>query len=206
MHYNPRACSPCEFFVLFSVSHTHTMTKSVNTSSKVGPKTGPKSSKVVPLVVRPKKKRRKPSQRKAISEIKKYQQGKFATSTLIPKSCFSRLARKTAEDYKYDLRFQDGALENLQSACEAYIVELLNNGNKIATSSGRMTLQANDLRLAHSIATGGEFHMLTEEEKKLEASLVNEEEEADEDDGDLSVEEDEDGEYTDEDDTEDESV
>lgn len=170
------------------------MTKSVNT------KVGPKSSKVVPLVVKHKKKRRKPSQRKAISEIKKYQQGKHATSTLIPKSCFSRLARKTAEDYKIDLRFQDGALENLQSACEAYIVELLNNGNKIATSSGRMTLQANDLRLAHSISTGGEFHMLTEEEKKLEASLVNEEEAA-EDDGDLSVEEYEDGEYTDEDDT-----
>lgn len=162
-----------------------------------------KSAKVAP-VARPKKKRRKKTngQRKAISEIKKYQQGKFATSTLIPKSCFARLARKTAVNYKTGLRFQDDALSGLQSACEAYLVELLNNGNKIASCSGRMTLQANDLRLAHSIATGKDFEMLSEEEQKLESTLTEKEDDNDDagsDEDDLSdVESEEDGDFSDE--------
>ena len=168
------------------------MTKTEQKSSKVGPL----SSKVTPLhqVAKKKKKRRKPSRRKAISEIKKYQSGKHATTSLIPKSCFSRLARKTASDYKFGLRFQDGALENLQSACESYLVELMNNSNKIALSSGRMTLQANDLRLAHSIATGCDFQMLTEQEKKIEENTNLDFEE--EEDDDLSPEEEEDGDYS----------
>lgn len=145
-----------------------------------------KSAKVAPIS-RPKKKRRKgkASQRKAISEIKKYQQGKYAVSTLIPRSCFARLARKTAESYKYDLRFQDDALSGLQTACEAYLIDLLKNGNKIASCSGRMTLQANDIRLAHSISTGSDFQMLTEEEKLAEdknAAGLDAYEQSDEDD------------------------
>lgn len=167
------------------------MTKTGLESSKVGPL----SSKVTPLhqVAKKKKKRRKPSQRKAISEIKRYQSGKHATSSLIPKSCFSRLARKTASDYKPGLRFQDGALENLQYSCESYLVELMNNSNKIALSSGRMTLQANDLRLAHSIGTGCGFQMLTEQEKKVEENInLDFEEEED----DLSPEEEEDEDYS----------
>jgi len=143
--------------------------------------TASKSAKVAPVhLIKKKKKRRKTSQRRAISEIKKYQQGgKFATSTLIPKSCFARLTRKTAEKYKWDLRFQDDALSGLQTACEAYLVELLNNANKIACTSGRMTLQANDLRLAHSIKSGDEFKMLSKEEEMREASLGASQEEQD---------------------------
>lgn len=145
-----------------------------------------KSAKVAPIS-RPKKKRRKgkASQRRAISEIKKYQQGKYAVSTLIPRSCFARLARKTASEYKFDLRFQDEALSGLQTACEAYLIDLLKNGNKIASCSGRMTLQANDIRLAHSISTGGDFSMLTEEEKLAEdknAAGLEAYEQSDEDD------------------------
>tara|TARA_B100000683_G_scaffold263777_1_gene292481 strand:- start:728 stop:1264 length:537 start_codon:yes stop_codon:yes gene_type:complete len=167
-----------------------------------------KSAKVAPIL-RPKKKRRKKTngQRKAISEIKKYQQGKFATSTLIPKSCFARLARKTASNFKTSLRFQDDALSGLQSACEAYLVELLNNGNKIASCSGRMTLQANDLRLAHSIATGKDFEQLTDEEQKFEFSLTEKEDENDDalSDG-LSAEESEDdGDFSEDDDADDDA-
>ena len=157
-----------------------------------------KSAKVAPIRKTKKKRRKsKASQRKAISEIKKYQQGKYATSTLIPKSCFARLARKTAAKYKYDLRFQDDALSGLQTACEAYLIELLNNGNKIASCSGRMTLQANDIRLAHSISTGGDFKMVTEEEKKIEesqaAGLAAHE---DEDEADLSPEDEDEDDYS----------
>ena len=136
------------------------------------------SAKVAP-VLRIKKKRRKKNtlQRKAISEIKKYQQGKHATSTLIPKSCFARLARKTAQDCAgYNkFRFQDDALSGLQSSCESFLIDLLRNSNNIAQSSGRITVQANDIRLAHSIASGGSFKMLNEEEKKLESSESHEE-------------------------------
>lgn len=157
--------------------------------------TSGQSTKVRPISRTRKKKKRKSkaSQRKAISEIKKYQQGKYATATLIPKSCFARLARKTAAMYKGDLRFQDDALSGLQTACESYLIDLLNNGNKIATCSGRMTLQANDIRLAHSISTGSEFDMITEEEKKIEeshaAGLGAHE---DEDEADLSPEDEDD--------------
>ena len=169
----------------------------------------PGTSAKTNALLKPKRKRRskKTSQRKALSEIRKYQQqGKFATSTLIPKSCFARLARKTAESYKWDLRFQDDALLGLQTACEAYIVDLLSNGNKIASSSGRMTLQANDVRLAHSISTGEKFTMLTEEEKKLEKETTKNDEVEDEEDEEVdsdqdSTEEDDDVHYSDDEDS-----
>jgi len=159
------------------------------------------SAKVAPVLRTKKKKKRKSkaSQRKAISEIKKYQQGKYATATLIPKSCFARLARKTAATYRGDLRFQDDALSGLQTACESYLIELLNNGNKIATCSGRMTLQANDIRLAHSISTGSEFNMITEEEKKIEetqAAAFAAQEDSAEDDLSPGEEEEDEGDYS----------
>ena len=48
-----------------------------------------------------------------------------------------------------------------------------------------MTLQANDIRLAHSISTGSDFQMLTEEEKLAEdknAAGLDAYEQSDEDD------------------------
>jgi len=48
-----------------------------------------------------------------------------------------------------------------------------------------MTLQANDIRLAHSISTGSDFKMLTEEEKLAEdnnAAGLDAYEQSDEDD------------------------
>ena len=196
MHYNLQEECPSVTHSFFCNAHIMTKATALGKSAKVAP------------IVRPKKKRRKKAngQRKAISEIKKYQQGKFATSTLIPKSCFARLARKTASNYHGNLRFQDDALSGLQTACEAYLVELLNNGNKIASCSGRMTLQANDVRLAHSIATGKDFEMLTEEEQKLESSLTEKEEENDvaSDQDDLTdLESEEDGDFSEEEEGED---
>lgn len=112
------------------------------------------------------RRRRKSTQRRALAEIKKFQSGKFATSTLIPKSCFSRMARKVALNVGgHDIRFQDKALDGLQTASEAFLVEMLNEANKICISSGRMTLQGNDLRLAISIAGKEPFEAISQQDE-----------------------------------------
>jgi len=113
----------------------------------------------------PKSARRGSAQRRALSEIKKFQSGKFATSTLIPKSCFSRIARKVAVNLgKPEFRFQDKALDGLQTASEAFLVEMLGEANKICAASDRMTLQGNDLRLAVSITKKQPFDIISQDE------------------------------------------
>ena len=113
------------------------------------------------------RRRRRSTQRRALAEIKKFQSGKFATSTLIPKSCFSRMARKVAVDVGgNDIRFQEKALDGLQTASEAFLVKMLSEANKICSSSGRMTLQGNDLRLAISISGGGPFDPISAAEEQ----------------------------------------
>jgi histone H3 len=56
---------------------------------------------------------------KALWEIRKYQK---STELLLPKLSFSRLVREIASEISTDLRFQSGALEALQEAAEAYLV------------------------------------------------------------------------------------
>ena len=56
---------------------------------------------------------------KALREIRKYQK---STELLMPKLSFSRLVREIASEISTDLRFQSGALEALQEAAEAYLV------------------------------------------------------------------------------------
>jgi len=102
-------------------------------------------------------KSRKRSKKRAISEIKKYQTGKFAVSTLIPKSCFDRVARNMGSKYKFGLRFRDDAMQGLQHATESYIVELLAKANRICVAGKRETLSADDIRLALSIAEDTDF-------------------------------------------------
>lgn len=125
------------------------------------------------------RRRRKNTQRRAIAEIRKFQTGKFATSTLIPKSCFSRMARNLASQYNGNIRFQDKALTGLQQAAESYLVDMLKEANKICSASGRMTLQGNDLRLAISISSKEPFEAISAEaEKQAEVdAYVSEDEE-----------------------------
>lgn len=99
-------------------------------------------------------KRRRTSQksrRKAIREIKKYQEGKSATRMLVPKSCFSRLIREVANNYKFDTRFQEEALLNIQEAAESHLVRLLRAANTITQGQKRLTLKVSDLQLARGI-------------------------------------------------------
>jgi histone H3/H4 len=57
----------------------------------------------------------------ALREIRKYQRN---TDLLIRKRPFQRLVREIAQDYRPDLRFQSAALQALQEAAEAYLVQL----------------------------------------------------------------------------------
>jgi histone H3/H4 len=77
------------------------------------------------------------------------------------------MARKVAEDVGgCDIRFQDKALDGLQTASEAFLVEMLTEANKICSTSGRMTLQGNDLRLAISISGGESFEPISQVEEQ----------------------------------------
>ena len=106
-----------------------------------------------------KPRRRRSTQRNAIREIKKFQNGKFATVHLVPKSCFNRVAREIARDVADPVRFREDAMSSLQTASEAYITSLLMNANKIAAAQKRMTLQPMDVRLAHSIVNNAQIDL-----------------------------------------------
>ena len=101
----------------------------------------------------PKAKRRttKKSQKRAIREIKRFQEGKSATRMLVPRSCFNRLAREIAGKYKHEARFQSEALDNIQEAAESHVVRLLRAANKITETQNRLTLKVSDLQLAREI-------------------------------------------------------
>ena len=75
--------------------------------------------------------------------------------TLVPKSCFRRLARDIARKNALNglkaLRFREDAMESLQEAAEAHVCMLLRNANKICAAAGRQTLHKMDLQLANSI-------------------------------------------------------
>lgn len=140
-------------------------------------------------LIMPKTKRRRSLQKQAIREIKKFQnKGKFATKQLIAKSCFRRLARGIAADYRNGLRFREDALDGLQEAVESQIVRLLANANKVAVAEGRMTLQPKDLAIAKSIMEDSEINIPARERV---ARVADAEEVGDVDDDD--EEEDEDG-------------
>lgn len=132
-------------------------------------------------LIMPKAKRRRSLQKQAIREIRKFQdKGKFATKQLIAKSCFRRLARGIAADYKRDLRFREDALDGLQEAVESQIVRLLANANKVAVAEGRMTLQPKDLAIAKSIMEDSEINIPARERVPRDA-IAEADDEDDED-------------------------
>jgi histone H3 len=55
----------------------------------------------------------------ALQEIRRYQK---STDLLLPKLSFSRVVREVAHNINPELRFQSGALEALQEAAEAYLI------------------------------------------------------------------------------------
>lgn len=67
---------------------------------------------------------------------------------LLRKAPFYRLCREIAQEIKTDLRFQQSALEALQEATEAYLIEVMEEGNLCAIHARRVTLFTKDIQLA----------------------------------------------------------
>lgn len=101
--------------------------------------------KQVPL---DKKKRRFRPGTVALREIRKYQK---STDLLISKAPFIRLVRSIALDIDNQKRFQSTALDALQEASEAFLVDLLQDANLCTIHSKRITLMPKDIRLATRI-------------------------------------------------------
>ena len=80
----------------------------------------------------------------ALREIRKYQK---STELLIRKITFQRLVREVCRTLNPELRFQSLALQALQEAAEAYLVNMFDQCNDICVHSKRVTLQVKDILL-----------------------------------------------------------
>jgi histone H3/H4 len=64
------------------------------------------------------------------------------------RSCFDRLVREVAQDFKTDLRFEPSAVLALQEIAEAYLIGLFKDTNLAATHAKRVTITPKDMELA----------------------------------------------------------
>jgi len=92
----------------------------------------------------PRKKRRFRPGTVALREIRKMQK---STNTLLAKSSFSRLAREIAMEYTYDKRWTKEALQALQEAAEAFLVDHFEKVNLVAIHSKRTTIMQKDSQI-----------------------------------------------------------
>jgi histone H3 len=84
----------------------------------------------------------------ALREIRKYQ---ASTDTLIAKASFRRLVREIATSVKRTVRMRFNAVEAIQEAAEAYIVEFIADANRCAVHDHRCTLFSSDTNLVLSL-------------------------------------------------------
>ncbi|KXZ44232.1 hypothetical protein GPECTOR_70g462 [Gonium pectorale] len=120
---------------------------------------GPSPRKAVPAKKTPAAKRKVPAPEKrkrrvrrgtvALREIRKYQK---TTELLIRRAPFQRLVReianKGAPGGQTDFRWRADALEALQEAAEAYMVNMMEDCNLCAIHAKRVTIMGKDMRLA----------------------------------------------------------
>jgi histone H3 len=82
----------------------------------------------------------------ALREVRRLQK---STDSLIAKAPFRRLVREVSEaKFKTGLRFASTALDAIQEATEAYVVNLLEDANLCALHANRVTAMPKDLMLA----------------------------------------------------------
>lgn len=84
----------------------------------------------------------------ALKEIRKYQK---TTDLLIRKLPFRRLVREIAQDFDTHIRFRSTAMDALQEASEAYLVQLFEDANLAAIHAKRVTVMPKDIQLAKRI-------------------------------------------------------
>ena len=89
-----------------------------------------------------------------MQEIRKFQKG---TSLLLRRLPFARVVKEITERYNdkseraYASRWQAVALEALQEASEAYLVQLFEDANLCAIHAKRVTIMVKDVQLARRI-------------------------------------------------------
>lgn len=94
-----------------------------------------------------KKKKRYRAGTVALRQIRKYQK---TAELLIPKAPFARLVRKSMVDAGIE-RISSGALEALQEATEAFIIDRMASAQKCTIHTKRITVQPKDVRLLKDI-------------------------------------------------------
>ena len=104
-----------------------------------------KKRKVKPNIGGVKKPKRCRPDTVALRETHKYQRG---TGLLIRKLPFQRLAREIMHSMKPDYRIQSNALLALQTASEAYLVDMFGDINLLSIHDrNRVTIQVKDIQL-----------------------------------------------------------
>ena len=102
----------------------------------------------MPLVGSAKRKANVPRRKDhVLKEIRKYQR---STELLLRKAPFARVVREIAIQkfpYNADLRWQSSAIECLQEASEAYLVNFLSECNLVARHAKRVTVMVKDFQL-----------------------------------------------------------
>jgi len=108
------------------------------------------AQKSAPFYASPIKKPNKRKQR-AIQEIKTYQR---STDLLIPRASFERLVREVLSNIPYTdhiQRMEPRAIEALQEAAEAFIVEIMDETNLMTLHRFAQTISPRDMALALSL-------------------------------------------------------
>ena len=94
----------------------------------------------------------------ALREIRRYQK---STDLLMRKLPFIRLVREIAQDFcssskNTDWRFEASALELLQEAAEAFLVDLLSDTNLVTITSEKVTIMPKHMKLVMSLRSADE--------------------------------------------------
>ncbi|KAF8898138.1 histone-fold-containing protein, partial [Gymnopilus junonius] len=84
----------------------------------------------------------------ALREIRRFQ---ASTALLIPKGPFQRLVREITSLFKLGARFRPNAMDIIQEAAEAHLVEIFGYSNVETAHAKRKTLQSKDLVLAYKL-------------------------------------------------------
>jgi histone H3/H4 len=82
---------------------------------------------------------------KIIKEISYYQN---TTHNLIPRESFKRLCYEVLQDFIEDACITNNAIDAMQVACEAYMIETFQKSNEIAILGKRKTIQPKDMCFA----------------------------------------------------------
>eukprot|EP00966_Prymnesium_polylepis_P301950 6976043-Prymnesium_polylepis.2 len=93
--------------------------------------------------------RAKPGER-SMQEIRHHQKG---TELLVPRLAINRLIREIAQENSKidDVRFEAEAIDALHTAAEGYLIEVMDDANKVAVHCKRQTIAPKDMRLALQI-------------------------------------------------------